>query len=404
MLVYFGTFLEFFEFMLFVSLFPVLSQTFQDHFSNEQQATLSYFLFWVGFIARPLGAYILGPIGDQKSRKKLLIISIIGMSVTSMIMGCVPIYVHPMITISFIVILRLLQGFFTGVEFSTATLYVFENTEKNQNQHHRILMMGMMTTLGMACAYLIGALCHLEVIAFLNFWRAAFLLTGFLSLWVGLLRLTRLPETYTNTPKEFKNSEPFSLQKYVFIFFLFGMSYGPFYYIAVFLNTYGIVLNKTDAFSGLLFNTFISLFYTAIIFVIFKYLHPLFYKKKFISLYHVLFILLLYPLSVMIFSEHQALLIFSYQAVLIFISQLITTHIQVNLPNLFSLQNRSRGYALCQTLAASIIGGGAPMICHQFASMFGHKSYSALYPIGICCLSLLSYKKLKNRFYDDIKI
>ena len=393
--------------MLFVALFPVLSQIFSEKFSSEQLATLSYSLFWIGFIARPLGALMLSPIGDKKSRKKLLVISVIGMSFATLLMGCVPFGSSPTLTIVFIAILRLCQGFFTGIEFSAATIYVFENSSHDSllstQKYQNILIMGMMTTLGMALAYFLAALCQLEMVAVLSFWRAAFILTGFLGLWIGILRLTRLPDDYhkvsaLNTVAD----QSYSLKECLPIFFLIGISYGPFYYISTFLNTYSVVLKKEDAFLALLFNTGICLFYTFVIFIIFKMASGLFYKKKYISFYHILFIFCLAPLSAVIFNTDSLLLSFVCQAILIFISQLIVSHINVNVLNFFPPCFRVRGYSLIQTLAASCLGGVAPLICHWLAVSCESRFYAVIYPIGLTILSFKSYKILQNKFKENI--
>lgn len=407
MLVYFGTFLEFFEFMLFVALFPVLSEIFSPYFSTEHLATLSYFLFWIGFVARPLGAFVLSPIGDKKSRKKLLVISVIGMSITTFLMGIIPFGRHPAVTISLIAILRLFQGFFTGIEFSAAAIYVFElskNTHHKPRQNYNaILIMGMMTTLGMACAYFTAALCQIEFIAFLNFWRAAFILTGFLSLWIGILRLTRLPDDYHNAVDVKSYSDKiFSFKHSLPIFFLIGFSYGPFYYIATFLNTYNVVLKRADVLYLFLLNAGICLFYTVIIFVIFKLATAFFYKKNYIEFYHVLFILLLGPLTVLMHNTDSLVSSFICQSALIFVSQLIVSHINVNILNFFPPFFRVRGYSILQSLAASCLGGTAPLICHGLANYYGSSSWAVLYPISLTIFSLGSYKLLQNKFKDTI--
>jgi MHS family proline/betaine transporter-like MFS transporter len=407
MLVYFGTFLEFFEFMLFVALFPVLSQIFSSHFSPEQLATLSYLLFWIGFMARPLGALILSPIGDKKSRKRLLVISVVGMSLTTLFMGSIPVGDSPTLTIILIALLRLCQGFFTGIEFSAATIYIFENVNtinsSSPQKYHAILIMGMMTTLGMALAYFVAALCQLEFIAALSFWRAAFILTGFLSLWIGILRLTRLPDDYHKASTLNPIPDPvFSFKDCIPIFFLIGISYGPFYYISTFLNTYSVVLKKEDAFSGLIFNAGICLFYTFIIFIIFKIAKPLFYKKKYISFYHILFIVCLGSLSALIFTTDSLLLSFACQAVLIFISQLIVSHINVNVISFFPPYFRVRGYSLVQTLAASCLGGAAPLICHWLTISYNSRLCAVIYPMGLTFLSFKSYKIMQHKFKEKI--
>ncbi|MDP2193102.1 MAG: MFS transporter, partial [Alphaproteobacteria bacterium] len=199
MLVYYGTFLEFFEFVLFAIMFPVLSQNLSHYFSLSDLASLQYGLFWIGFMGRPLGAFVLSPFGDRISRKKILVISIMGMAFATIMLGCVPFTLNPWITIVYIGIFRLLQGIFTGVEYAVATVYMYERHHQNPKaQSHAIVNLGVMAALGTGAAYLVGAFCHLDYLNVIHFWRAAFILIGFLSLWTGGLRLSRLADDYTH--------------------------------------------------------------------------------------------------------------------------------------------------------------------------------------------------------------
>lgn len=405
MLVYLGTFIEFFEFMLFVTLFPVLAKVFNGFFTTDQTAALTYFLFFIGFVARPLGSFFLSPIGDKKGRKTLLVISVVGMSISTILMGCIPIYTDPKIVILCLASLRFFQGFFTGTEYAIATIYAFEKHQKENktNSYHSILKMGLMITLGMSCAYFIAALCQLEILNFLNFWRAAFLLTGLTSLWIGILRLSRLPEidapaqtesTHETTKAPFK--------KYLCVFFLIGVSYAPFYFVTTFLNIYEVIIGKSNPIQQLLISGFICLFYSLAIYLIFAKLPSLFYKKKYISIYHVLFIILLWPCTYLIYEQKTLWISISLQVVLIFVSQLIVSHVNVNLPELFDFKKRVRSYTTLQVLSASIIGGTTPLLCQQLVAYFGRVDFAAFYPTLITIFSLISYHVIKQEFKNSI--
>ena len=62
---YLGNFVDFLEFGLFSALLPFISnEIFRDAPSNFK-ANLSYFILYVGFLGRPVGAYFLGKMGDK---------------------------------------------------------------------------------------------------------------------------------------------------------------------------------------------------------------------------------------------------------------------------------------------------------------------------------------------------
>ncbi|CAO5682628.1 MAG: Fosfomycin resistance protein AbaF [Holosporales bacterium] len=398
MIVYFGTFLEFFEFVLFATLFPVFSNVFKNHFNVDQQATLQFFLLWVGFLSRPLGALFLAPMGDLYNRKTVLITSVVGMSLTTMVMGCIPISVDPYILITFVVVLRLFQGFFTGVEYSSSTIYVFESLKKQDDQKLSVIYMGMMATLGAACAYFVAALCQLELVAFINFWRAIFLLTGFFGLWVGGLRLMRLPKDFMNiNPSQLEqgilNQKKKVFKKSVAAFFIVGLSYAPFYYITSFLNIYSVVLNQSDPFFNFLINAAICLFIVFILYLIAMRYKKIFFKEHFVSYYFLIFMVSLWPLSYLIFNCQNMVVILSSQMMLIIFSQLVVSNTIGCVPYFFDQHIRVRSYTLVQTLAASLLGGAAPLICHFLATFFADKSFAAFYPLVLTGVAFFFFKR-----------
>ncbi|WP_405793899.1 MFS transporter [Streptomyces sp. NBC_01506] len=73
--------------------------------------------FAVAYVTGPIGAFVLGPLGDRIGRQKMTVITITGMGVATFLIGCLPGYG----TIGFaapvlLVILRIFQGFFTSSE------------------------------------------------------------------------------------------------------------------------------------------------------------------------------------------------------------------------------------------------------------------------------------------------
>ncbi|MDP2193651.1 MAG: hypothetical protein Q8K36_03920 [Alphaproteobacteria bacterium] len=77
-------------------------------------------------------------------------------------------------------------------------------------------------------------------------------------------------------------------------------------------------------------------------------------------------------------------------------SQLIVVNVMPLAPSLFERGVRLRLFALIQTLSSSLLGGGAPLICHFLSMHFGDKVYASLYPLILSVISLACFAWLKN--------
>lgn len=386
MLVYGGTFLEFFEFVLFATLFPILSQSLAIHYTPQDHATLQFILFALGFVARPFGAMLLIKRGDAHKRRNILIFSVIGMALCTMMMGCAPIYVTPLYSILYIGSLRFMQGIFTGIELSSATIYMYEHTQK-EKRHIVAIRMGLAATLGSSLAYFVAALCQLDFLQEISFWRAAFLLSGFIGLWIGGLRLTRLPQDYINTTPEIneKISVNFNLIKAIFII---GLSYVPFYYISSFLNIYPVILGARAPALLFLINALTFLCYGGIILFLTRITIP----KSVLTYSFYAFITLIIPLSFVIFEGGHIYKIPSLLC-LILLSQIIVCGTIGYIPGVFKKTQRLRSYTLAQTLSASCFGGTTPLICHMLAQTMGEKGFAGIYIAFFVSIAYLCFLK-----------
>jgi MFS family permease len=69
----------------------------------------------VGFVARPLGALLFGHFGDTRGRGITLLLSVLGMGVPTVLIGCLPTYKEIGIAApALLVVLRAAQGIAMG--------------------------------------------------------------------------------------------------------------------------------------------------------------------------------------------------------------------------------------------------------------------------------------------------
>lgn len=119
-----GTFLEYFDLMLFVHMAVVLNELFFPKFDPFTNSLVSAFAFCSTFVLKPIGALRFGYIGDKVGRKHTVIITTMLMAISCIIMAIVPTYAQIGITASWVItICRGLQGMSSiGAELYTAEM------------------------------------------------------------------------------------------------------------------------------------------------------------------------------------------------------------------------------------------------------------------------------------------
>ncbi|WP_353713582.1 MFS transporter [Arthrobacter sp. K5] len=108
--------------------------------------------FGVGFLARPVGAFVSGHLGDRIGRKSTLILTFLIMSISTAAIGLLPTYQSvgfwaPVL----LCVLRLTQGFAVGGEWGGAAIIAVENAPKGRRG-----FFGAWPQIGVSCGLLLG--------------------------------------------------------------------------------------------------------------------------------------------------------------------------------------------------------------------------------------------------------
>jgi MFS family permease len=124
-----GSALEYFDFFIYgTAAALVFGKVFFPDSAPGRGTLLALATFGVGYLARPLGAVVLGHLGDKIGRKKVLVFTILMMGSATFLIGCLPSYssigaLAPVL----LVLLRLLQGFSAGGEQAGANSMSLEH-------------------------------------------------------------------------------------------------------------------------------------------------------------------------------------------------------------------------------------------------------------------------------------
>jgi MHS family metabolite:H+ symporter-like MFS transporter len=123
-----GTAMEYMDFQLYsLAAAIIFPKIFFPNFDPVVGLLVAFITYGVGFLARPVGAWFFGRMGDRVGRKKVLVITIMLMGVSTMLIGFLPGYAQIGVAAPIIlVLLRLAQGFGAGAELSGASVMLAE--------------------------------------------------------------------------------------------------------------------------------------------------------------------------------------------------------------------------------------------------------------------------------------
>jgi len=192
-----GNVLEWYDFGLYGLLAPVLASLF---FPGEDRiaALLGvYGGFAVGFVMRPVGAYVLGHLADRVGRRFVLVLSVLLMGLSTIAVGMLPTYrIVGVWAPVLLILVRMVQGFSVGGEFVDSVTYLVESAPANRRG-----VMGSVANLGSTGGMLLAAGVAAIVTSLVApdvlsawVWRVPFLFGGVIASAAYLLR-RHLPAT-----------------------------------------------------------------------------------------------------------------------------------------------------------------------------------------------------------------
>ncbi len=193
-----GTTIEFYDFYIFgTAAALVFGPMFFPKSAPETQTLNAYLTFGIAFLARPVGSFLFGHLGDRIGRKSTLVATMITMGLATTLIGALPGYATAgALAPWFLAALRFLQGVGLGGEWGGAALVAVENAPDGRRAWY-----GMFPQLGPPIGFFIatGLFLLLLVVfgeqAFVDWaWRVPFLASALLVA-IGLYVRASLEET-----------------------------------------------------------------------------------------------------------------------------------------------------------------------------------------------------------------
>src|SRR5246500_5232300 len=131
-----GTTIEWYDFLIYSTVTGLVFNKVYFPASDPWIGTLQAFgVYFIGFVARPIGAVIFGHYGDRIGRKATLIVTLLMTGISTAAVGLVPGYASIGIWGAVILtILRLIQGIGVGGEWGGSVLLAMEWARSNKNR------------------------------------------------------------------------------------------------------------------------------------------------------------------------------------------------------------------------------------------------------------------------------
>ncbi len=193
-----GGALEYYDFFIYAQAAALVFPNIFFPKTNPQVAIIAALAtFGVGYVARPLGAFVLGHWGDTHGRKNVLVLCMLMMGFSTFLVALLPTYsAVGLLAPGLLVLLRLIQGFAVGGEISGASAMIVEHAPFGRRGYFASFSLQ-----GVQGGQLIAAGVFLPLAAFLSKdafqswgWRIPFLLSAIV-VFVGYIIRRRVDET-----------------------------------------------------------------------------------------------------------------------------------------------------------------------------------------------------------------
>ena len=142
-----GNFMEWYDFGIYGYLTVTMTAVFTQGLPTEWQLLAVMFGFAVSYLVRPLGGFVLGPLGDKIGRQKVLYVTMAMMAIATALIGLLPTAASiGGWALILLYVLKLFQGFSTGGEYAGATTYVSEfSPDRRRGYYSSFLDLGSYT-------------------------------------------------------------------------------------------------------------------------------------------------------------------------------------------------------------------------------------------------------------------
>ncbi|PRA00551.1 MFS transporter [Arthrobacter sp. MYb211] len=394
-----GNFVEWFDYAAYGYLAVTIAAVFFPESAPQTALLLTFGLFAISFLVRPLGGFVWGHIGDRVGRREALSWSILLMSGATFAIALLPGYASIGIGAPLLLLaLRLVQGFSASGEYAGASAFLVEYAPANRRGLYAAVVPAS-TAAGLLLGSLMAALLTglLEPAQMQSWgWRIPFLLAAPMGL-IGRYIRTKLEdspvfqelskeENTSKTPVSslFRNHWRQLLQASGAVL----LNAVGFYVILSYMPTYlseELGLDRTSAYIA---TTVALATYIGFIFLT-GMLSDRFGRRRVLITASVLFVLFTVPAFMMLESGNFAMILL----VQVLLGAMLTLNdgtLPSFLAEMFPTRVRYSGFAVSFNLSNALFGGTAPFVATLLIASSGSVLAPGWYLMGAAVVSLIA--------------
>lgn len=394
-----GNFVEWFDYAVYGYLAVTITAVFFPESDPATGLMLTFALFAVSFLVRPLGGFVWGHLGDKIGRREALAWSILIMSAATFCIALIPSYNTIGIWAPILLlIVRVVQGFSASGEYAGASAFLVEYAPANRRGLYAAVVPASTATgllLGSLMAALLTGLLEPEQMQSWG-WRLPFLLAAPMGL-IGRYIRTKLEDSpvFTELAKEdnavkapvsalFKNHWRQLIQAVGAVL----LNAVGFYVILSYMPTYLSQELGLDETASYVATTVALVTYIGFIFIT-GMLSDRFGRKKILMCASISFVLLTIP-AFMLLSTGNFLVIILVQILLGAMLTLNDGTLPSYLAEMFPTRVRYSGFAVSFNLSNALFGGTAPFVATVLIATSGSVLAPGWYLMGAAVISLIA--------------
>lgn len=383
-----GNLLEHFDSALYGFLAPLVGKAFFPDFAPLYQLILTYGIYIITFLARPLGGLFFSKLTYHYGPLRALLWALMGVATTTGLMGLLPDAHQVGILAPFLLIsVRFMQSFCNAGESAIAGYYLIEKLSKTKQMSWSGIYESS-TVLGILMASTLSSLI-LSASENEELWRFAFLLGFALGIWSLWMRFSCQREEEIAPPPSHKKILPCLKDNWKLVLYLvpiYGFSYLTYSIPCVFLNPF-LAQTTPLTLSTLMQQTSSLLWLDALLLPAVAFLVQRFHWHK--TLLWCALTFALGACSMLIFFPYHSLsAIFLLRLVMVMGGVGFTAALIPWTASLYPIRDKYLLHSVSYNIGTELFGRSAPAICLSLYALTNHSSSPLIYILSLTSVTL----------------